>query len=375
MSPLTAMDRDALVGILAEQAATSADTRLYYRDLVDQANLPRLWGMSIAGTWTGDVVMDARRLLQWAEAKGVNPADPRFTTVGALLTASLPGLGLDRASTVVAVISARGLYRDAGVLRGLRVAYSVPGAPTEEAEPAPSVSWRIEPSEDGEVELEGLFKRDPDYLDVGFVSSAIRRSAAVCRVEAPGGRALGSGFLVGPDLVITNHHVISPEEGPAPDAKSLVLRFGCLSPTLPPASPERAIAVDAVQPVVRSSPTDELDFALLRLSARVAGVEPLLPGDGAVPERGGGVHLLQHPGGETMKLVLSEAGVREVHLDRHVVHYRSRTAGGSSGSPCFDDDWHLIAVHRAERSRPTGSIREGVLFQAVLERIGDEVVV
>jgi len=75
-----------------------------------------------------------------------------------------------------------------------------------------------------------------------------------------------------------------------------------------------------------------------------------------------------------MKLVLSVDGVRDIYPDRHVVHYRSRTAGGSSGSPCFDDDWRLVAVHRAERSRPTGSIREGVLFHDVLEAIKDDVV-
>jgi V8-like Glu-specific endopeptidase len=35
----------------------------------------------------------------------------------------------------------------------------------------------------------------------------IQAEWAVCRVEKPEGRALGTAFLVGPDLVLTNHHV------------------------------------------------------------------------------------------------------------------------------------------------------------------------
>ena len=31
---------------------------------------------------------------------------------------------------------------------------------------------------------------------------------AVCRIESPAWRALGTGFLVGPDLVMTNRHVV-----------------------------------------------------------------------------------------------------------------------------------------------------------------------
>jgi V8-like Glu-specific endopeptidase len=33
--------------------------------------------------------------------------------------------------------------------------------------------------------------------------------------------------------------------------------------------------------------------------------------------------------------------------DQRVVHYRTPTEPGSSGSPVFDDQWRLIALHHA----------------------------
>ena len=47
--------------------------------------------------------------------------------------------------------------------------------------------------------------------------------------------------------------------------------------------------------------------------------------------------------------------------------------GGSSGSPCFDESWNLVALHHAQINRlfgaVRGSIRQGILFNSIYEEI------
>ncbi|MFD9551716.1 trypsin-like peptidase domain-containing protein [Nocardia salmonicida] len=38
------------------------------------------------------------------------------------------------------------------------------------------------------------------------------------------------------------------------------------------------------------------------------------------------------------------------HVDRDAVQYRTDTEGGSSGSPVFDNQWRLVALHHGQTS-------------------------
>ena len=69
-----------------------------------------------------------------------------------------------------------------------------------------------------------------------------------------------------------------------------------------------------------------------------------------------------------MKVALSCNGVVDVDANSGKIQYVNKTAGGSSGSPCFNEDWELVALHHAERSRSFGSIREGILATVYLCR-------
>ena len=98
------------------------------------------------------------------------------------------------------------------------------------------------------IEREGYI--DPDkaleringtanFQDVCVVKKLAELSASVCRIEIPvtfGGTAFGTGFLIAPNIVMTNHHVF-----PGPDdAKNAILRFRYeLSQTL---NPEKVIS-------------------------------------------------------------------------------------------------------------------------------------
>ncbi len=72
-----------------------------------------------------------------------------------------------------------------------------------------------------------------------------------------------------------------------------------------------------------------------------------------------------------MKLAIAPNGVTDVLAGEGLVQYVTTAAGGSSGSPCFDDDWQLAALHHAQRARPFGRIGEGILIGAIQEQIAD----
>jgi len=51
---------------------------------------------------------------------------------------------------------------------------------------------------------------DSDLMSINFLDRGRRAAAAVCRIKVPsdGGAWYGTGFLVGPRLLLTNHHVL-----------------------------------------------------------------------------------------------------------------------------------------------------------------------
>jgi V8-like Glu-specific endopeptidase len=210
---------------------------------------------------------------------------------------------------------------------------------------------------------------DPD----AWRQAMIRAEWAVCRVEKPEGQPLGTAFLVGPDLVLTNHHVAFDAFRNHPE--TVRFRFGFREPAdgAPQAGTTYGLATNWE---VHSSPVAKLDYAVVRLDRR-AGEEPV--GDFKdAPRRGWlklqkpdvrqsqGLFILQHPGGKTLKM--ANGGVRKVAGDR--VDYEVDTEPGSSGSPVFNNKWQLVALHSRAG---TGQFNQGVPITAIVDDLPDGV--
>jgi len=92
-----------------------------------------------------------------------------------------------------------------------------------------------------------------------------------------------------------------------------------------------------------------LDFTLVALKGDLAKVLPfgwngLSAAEGKVIA-GEYVSIIQHPSGERKQIAIREN--RIVDVLESFLHYHTDTAPGSSGSPVFNDQWEIVALHHS----------------------------
>lgn len=194
--------------------------------------------------------------------------------------------------------------------------------------------------------LERLMGRN-DLIGVGFLEAGFLAARSIGRVtvRAGGGGHHGTGFLISPTLLMTNNHVLRT----ADEAGNGVIEFNFQAgldgqPLLP--------VVFRLEPQTFFVTDQALDFSVVAVAQRSQDGQPLAP-FGRLPLKeaegkvilGEIVNIIQHPNGEPKQLALRENKV--VDLLDEFVHYETDTAPGSSGSPVFNDQWEVVALHHA----------------------------
>jgi V8-like Glu-specific endopeptidase len=369
---LSLIDRESIIYILTDRATDpllGLTPQQFFQQLVLAANLPRQWVGDFAGAWSPRASANAIMLVDSALGRGVNRADPRFETLGSVLYALLQQvLPLEQERTIVAVLLAYRLVLDGKLNDDISLRYRVPlPAAGASIEYGPNFKWR---GPEGDVEFQGFFSPPLPWDDVGFLQRALVSSASVCRIELD--NMFATGFLVGPARVLTNYHVLklTASDDFEANARRAVLRFGCLTSVMGDATKGLEFRL-APELVLERSPTEELDFALLKVEDKIRAEQVITPAPFAadLPTQKSPLNILHHPGGDTMKLSRSSNGVSGVYADRGLVQYVTPAMEGSSGSPCFNDEWKVVALHHAQRSRAWGSVREGILIRSIEKRI------
>jgi len=65
----------------------------------------------------------------------------------------------------------------------------------------------------------------------------------------------------------------------------------------------------------------------------------------ADPKKGDWLNIIQHPQGGPKQIALYDNPI--VFVDEDRVQYLTDTLPGSSGSPCFDSEWNVVALHHS----------------------------
>jgi len=203
---------------------------------------------------------------------------------------------------------------------------------------------------------------------------AMVRARAVARIEDKTGTGIGTAFLVkGSDLnpdwgdeliAITNAHVVSdPQQLKAIMPGDAVANFTMLDGQEP---------IPVVDLLYQSGPY-ELDVAALRLATTPADVVPMSLARG-LPVNDGEqrLYVIGHP--NVGDLVISIDDNKLLDRDDRLLHYRAPTEPGSSGSPVFNRQWDLIALHHKgndqlerlnEHEGERWKANEGISFPAI----------
>lgn len=216
--------------------------------------------------------------------------------------------------------------------------------------------------------LEKIIRKTNSFLDVnGWREELGKIEAQVCRIE---GQYFGTGFLVAPNVVMTNYHVMEDEIQGKASPRDVILRFdykkSCDRTIINPGT-EYHLAddwlIDKSSNVIgnRLPTPDELDYTLVRVEGN--------PGEEAIGKNAesssalrGWVKLptasyeflpntplliVQHPQAEPLKLAFDTDSIIGINENGTTVTYRTNTEPGSSGSPCFDINWNLVALHHS----------------------------
>ena len=210
--------------------------------------------------------------------------------------------------------------------------------------------------------------------DIRMLEVLLDISRAVVRVRTPS--QTGTGFLVGDELVITNHHVIESEQTADESEFQFHYELGRNGKELAVQAARRLKGgLFHTSPVEENSvDTGALDYTVIQLSEVPKGIVPLKLSPAAV-KREERVTIIQHPGGNYKKISLQNNFVE--YADQYVVQYTTSTEAGSSGAPVINDRFEVVALHHAggELFEPATKRRylrnEGVRISAILDDLRD----
>ena len=212
-----------------------------------------------------------------------------------------------------------------------------------------------------------------ELQSVNFLARGERAARSVARISIlQNGRlaGFGTGFLVGERLLLTNNHVL-------PDAAAATGSFAEFDLELDRDGVTKQVDHYDLDPATLFVTDEDLDFTLVAVAPRPDGLRPgavhgwhkLIAVQGKIVI-GEPVNIVGHPNGRP-----KEVAVRDNSLLNQLpqfLHYRTDTEPGNSGSPVFNDQWEVVALHHAGVPSPDGQswiANEGARVSVLLRHL------
>ncbi|MFV2052983.1 trypsin-like serine peptidase [Aliiroseovarius sp. YM-037] len=198
-----------------------------------------------------------------------------------------------------------------------------------------------------------------NMVDASLLEILATYRRAVCKITCSGvdfrgleNRWTGTGFLVGPNLLVTNNHVLNSEAVTA----SAVVDFeherdlgSLLSQKAIGRTPKRSLQLDPSRLFLTDPAVGGLDFTFAWIGEEAAQDYGFIPMSrasfaGRVYDP---VFVIHHPNGDFKKVSLDDTELLNVEVD--LLLYAADTEGGSSGAPVITRNGKLCGLHHAFR--------------------------
>ena len=204
-----------------------------------------------------------------------------------------------------------------------------------------------------------LFKGRDERVSAEFISKAIDLSRSVCRMQVPrifhgvakGENIFGTGWIIAPSLIITNHHVI--------DARECIIEPSATKTDFVLQAEQTIIWFDylreggsfvEIKDFTLEASDESLDYAILRLNnpntlisrkcLNLIRQQPKL-------NRGYRLNILQHSRGGPLIYAIRNNFYIDTGNSNAFLRYLTDTEPGASGSPVLNDMWEVIGLHHA----------------------------
>jgi len=222
--------------------------------------------------------------------------------------------------------------------------------------------------------LEKILGLGNNLVKINWLAKGLEASKSVCQVVRADG-AKGTGFLLKNGYLMTNAHVL-PNKKIASAAKII---FDYEEDLLGNNRKTSEFFLDGEDSTF--SPLDKLDFAYIKIKDNKAN--PLAKwgflelDKFSEPQINSVVTIIQHPLGQTKQIAVTANTI--IGINGPKLLYLTDTERGSSGSPVFNNDWKVIALHHAGKTEEDGGLlinpetgekrgaNEGILIKNIVQ--------
>lgn len=201
--------------------------------------------------------------------------------------------------------------------------------------PIPTEAVDMEKPEETPGDFEKIMGSKSTLLPISFLEAGMQCAKAVVRIDV--GDGLGTGFLIDGNWIITNNHVLPDEAA----AASAVFQFNYQQNLKGLDMPYEEFRLARGDGNFFTNKKD--DWSVAKLSDDANAKFGALTLSAMQVEKDDFVNIIQHPSGGPKQIALYHNTVTSV--EDQYVFYLTDTMNGSSGSPVFNTDWEVVALH------------------------------
>lgn len=214
----------------------------------------------------------------------------------------------------------------------------------------------------GGFRLEKIMGGQSNLLKINWLEKALKAAKAVCRIVREDGE-VGTGWLISGGYLMTNNHVLPSV------AKAGIARAEFNFEIDSSGNSRNLVTYD----FNTSDFLTNVDLDFTRVKVKDRADQPLAQwgfleiDPESVPVKGEAVTIIQHPKGEDKQIALNANEV--LGQSGFYLFYSTDTEPGSSGSPVFNKNWKVVAIHHAGGKYPIGGVtteaNRGIVFKQI----------